>query len=156
MNLRRAFFEWVHQMTCMYVACEDSWYSASCRHYGEYWQCDGDLHLNWKDKGFRTVLDLLQVSFEHTLFSEILDVQSIFVVEKNSWTNWYNWCWIESTLKQKGHKNRLQHDAFSLKSYQSRLFRRQKILCWSLDLHRFIGCSQKAAFEFIRTVFTFT
>lgn len=65
-ELRRELFEWLHQMTNMYVACEDTWYSASCQNYNEYAQCAGDLHLNWKDKGFRTVLDLLQVSVFHS------------------------------------------------------------------------------------------
>lgn len=61
-GLAREVFEWFHQMTNMYVACEDSWYSASCKNYGEYWTCPGDLHLNWKNKGFKTIFDLLQVS----------------------------------------------------------------------------------------------
>lgn len=49
-------------MMCMYIACEDSWYGVSSKNYDEYQQCAGDLHLNWRDKGFRTILDLLQVS----------------------------------------------------------------------------------------------
>lgn len=60
-NLRREAFEWFHQFRNMYVAC-DSWYEASCRDYIEYWDCSGDLLLDWKDRGYATVFDLLQVS----------------------------------------------------------------------------------------------
>lgn len=59
-NLQREVFEWFHQYQNMYVAC-DSWYKASMRNSLEYWECAGDLLLNWKDRGYRTVLDLLQV-----------------------------------------------------------------------------------------------
>lgn len=64
-NLQSEVFEWFHQYQNMYVAC-DSWYKASMRNSLEYWECAGDLLLNWKDKGYRTVLDLLQVGFHST------------------------------------------------------------------------------------------
>lgn len=45
----------------MYIAC-DSWYEVSGRDYIEYWDCPGDLLLDWSGKGYKTVFDLLQVS----------------------------------------------------------------------------------------------
>lgn len=38
----------------------DSWYETSCDDH-DYAVCDGDYNLNWKDKGYVTVFDLLQV-----------------------------------------------------------------------------------------------
>lgn len=38
----------------------NSWYDTSCNTH-EYENCDGDFNLNWKDKGYVTVFDLLQV-----------------------------------------------------------------------------------------------
>lgn len=65
-TLQHEAFEWLHQYRNMYVACE-SWYNASCGNYLEYWDCPGNLLLNWKDKGYCTVLDLLQVRY-HPFF----------------------------------------------------------------------------------------
>lgn len=62
-SVGREAFNWLHQFRNMYVAC-DSWYEVSCRDYIEYWDCPGDLLLDWKDKGYKTVFDLLQVSSE--------------------------------------------------------------------------------------------
>lgn len=39
----------------------DSWFDTSCRGYFESIDCEGDQILNWKNKGYRTVLDLLMV-----------------------------------------------------------------------------------------------
>lgn len=38
----------------------DSWYETSTDSH-EYEECEGDRLLNWKDKGYTTVFDLLQV-----------------------------------------------------------------------------------------------
>lgn len=51
----------------MYVAC-DSWFNASCENYLQYIDCPGDLLLNWKDKGYCNVFNLLQVC-AHSEFS---------------------------------------------------------------------------------------
>jgi len=60
-------FDWFHQYRDMYVAC-DSWFDASCGNYLEYWDCPGDLLLNWKDKGYCTVLGLLQVRYKTNFY----------------------------------------------------------------------------------------
>lgn len=44
----------------------DDWFQTSCASNSEYWECDGNMGLTWKDKGYRTVLDLLQVNHFHT------------------------------------------------------------------------------------------
>lgn len=48
-------------MRTSWIAC-DLWYDVSCGNYLEYWECPGNMMLNWKDKGYRTVFELLQVS----------------------------------------------------------------------------------------------
>lgn len=60
-SLQHETFDWFHQHRKLYVAC-DSWYNASCGNDLEYRNCPGDLLLNWKDKGYCTVLNLLKVS----------------------------------------------------------------------------------------------
>lgn len=40
----------------------DTWFETSLRGLQEYWECEGDQSLHWKDKGYGFVLELLQVS----------------------------------------------------------------------------------------------
>lgn len=49
------------------MEASDDWYQTSCRSLLEYWQCEGDHLWNWKDKGYHTVLELLQVHFKFNL-----------------------------------------------------------------------------------------
>lgn len=42
------------------IEASDSWFETSARGYLEYWDCEGDRLLNWKDRGYTTVLTLLQ------------------------------------------------------------------------------------------------
>lgn len=42
------------------IEASDSWFETSARGYLEYWDCEGDRLLNWKDRGYQTVLTLLQ------------------------------------------------------------------------------------------------
>lgn len=46
------------------IEASDSWYETSCKNYPQYWICDGDHLLNWKNNGYATVFDLLQVHFQ--------------------------------------------------------------------------------------------
>lgn len=56
----------------------DSWFEASCAGNTNYWECEGDQTLTWKDKGYVTVFDLLTVcKFEHYAIK-------IFVQKKNA------------------------------------------------------------------------
>ncbi|XP_058128469.1 uncharacterized protein LOC131270888 [Anopheles coustani] len=41
------------------IEASDSWFDTSGPGYLHYWECDGDLLLNWRDKGYRTVLEIL-------------------------------------------------------------------------------------------------
>lgn len=61
--LQHQAFEWFEKFVNMYTA-SNTWYDVSCRSSVNYAECPGDAHLNWKEKGFRTVLDLLQVGFD--------------------------------------------------------------------------------------------
>lgn len=43
------------------VECSDTWFDVSAKRLSEYWECEGDLLLNWKDRGYKTLFDLLLV-----------------------------------------------------------------------------------------------
>lgn len=42
------------------IEASDSWFETSARGYLDYWDCEGDRLLNWKDRGYKTVFTLLQ------------------------------------------------------------------------------------------------
>lgn len=44
------------------IEAADHLFEVSGKGYLEYWLCEGDLLLNWKDKGFKTLLDVLMKS----------------------------------------------------------------------------------------------
>lgn len=58
--LAKQFIEFFHKFENSYEASE-SWYETSAKSLPQYWRCEGDQLLNWKDKGYKTVFDLLQV-----------------------------------------------------------------------------------------------
>lgn len=43
------------------IEASDTWFDTSARGYLHYWDCDGDRLLNWKDRGYKTILDILMV-----------------------------------------------------------------------------------------------
>lgn len=57
-NVCQQFLDFFHKYENS-IEASDTWFDTSCRGYCEYWDCDGDRLLNWKDKGYRTVFDLL-------------------------------------------------------------------------------------------------
>lgn len=61
-ELKRQAYDWIHRMQNSYEGSE-SWFETSCSSLPEYQVCDGNQLNNWKDKGYVTVFDLLQVSF---------------------------------------------------------------------------------------------
>lgn len=58
--LARQFIEFFHKFENSIEASE-SWYDTSATSYPQYWICEGDPLLNWKDKGYKTLFDILQV-----------------------------------------------------------------------------------------------
>lgn len=60
-NVCQQFLEFFHKYENS-IEASDTWFETSCKGYCEYWDCDGDRLLNWKDRGYRTVFDLLMVS----------------------------------------------------------------------------------------------
>lgn len=44
------------------IEASDTWYDTSATGFVHYWDCEGDRLLNWKDRGFKTILDILMVS----------------------------------------------------------------------------------------------
>jgi len=43
------------------VQSSDTWFDVSAKRLTEYWDCEGDLLLNWKGRGYKTIFDLLLV-----------------------------------------------------------------------------------------------
>uniref|UniRef100_A0A1L8E4N5 Putative amine oxidase n=1 Tax=Nyssomyia neivai TaxID=330878 RepID=A0A1L8E4N5_9DIPT len=41
------------------IEASDTWYDTSASGYLEYWDCEGERLLNWRDKGYKTVLSLV-------------------------------------------------------------------------------------------------
>lgn len=68
-ELRRQAYDWIHRMENTFEASE-SWFETSCSSLPQYWVCDGNQLLNWKDRGYVTVFDLLQVNLidKHLIF----------------------------------------------------------------------------------------
>lgn len=59
-DVRREVLDWFQRMQNT-VDAADSWFETSCQSIGEYWECEGIYLLNWKDRGYITLFDLLQV-----------------------------------------------------------------------------------------------
>lgn len=51
---------WMHKFDNS-VQGSDSWFEVSSKEITNYWTCDGDLVLNWKNRGYKTLFDLLSV-----------------------------------------------------------------------------------------------
>lgn len=45
------------------IEASDTWFDTSAAGYLHYWDCEGDRLLNWKDKGYGTLIDILMVYF---------------------------------------------------------------------------------------------
>lgn len=57
-TLADQFLDFFHKYENSYEA-SDSWFDASAIGYTQYWDCAGDLLLNWRDRGYQMVFDLL-------------------------------------------------------------------------------------------------
>lgn len=58
--LRKQFIEFFHKFENSIEASE-SWFDTSAGSYPQYWICEGDPLLNWRDQGYKTLFELLQV-----------------------------------------------------------------------------------------------
>lgn len=58
-ELAHECYEYFHKFM-NFLDGSDSWYETSCDMHG-YVTCEGDRLLDWKDRGYATVFDLLQV-----------------------------------------------------------------------------------------------
>ncbi|XP_044740336.1 spermine oxidase-like [Chrysoperla carnea] len=61
-NISKYVYDWFHKVENSLEA-SDTWYQTSARGLTEYWECEGDLLLNWKTRGYRTILDLLMKKY---------------------------------------------------------------------------------------------
>jgi len=56
------FLEFFHKYENS-IEASDTWYDTSAQGFLHYWDCDGDRLLNWKDKGYKTVLNIMMRKF---------------------------------------------------------------------------------------------
>ena len=54
------FFDWIEKYD-NHMQCSDSLFDVSARRMVDFKNCEGNPGLNWKTKGFSTILDLLMV-----------------------------------------------------------------------------------------------
>jgi hypothetical protein len=65
--LGQYFLDWFHKFeNCINGA--DSWFETSGVGITEYWDCEGNLLLSWKSRGYQQVLDLLMVRLYYLNF----------------------------------------------------------------------------------------
>lgn len=69
-DVQREILDWFHRMQNS-IDASHSWYETSCHSLPEYWECDGNKLLSWKDHGYITVFDLLQVLVAMAEFQKI-------------------------------------------------------------------------------------
>ncbi|XP_011142812.2 uncharacterized protein LOC105185188 isoform X2 [Harpegnathos saltator] len=51
-------FSWIEKMECS-IECSDSLSEVSAKRLTDYWECEGDSVQNWKERGYKTLFDLL-------------------------------------------------------------------------------------------------
>ncbi|KOC63638.1 putative polyamine oxidase 5 [Habropoda laboriosa] len=54
---------WLFEMMQTSYDPADSWYDISAREYFEYSLCEGDQVINWKERGYSTILDILMKKY---------------------------------------------------------------------------------------------
>ncbi|XP_032672835.1 uncharacterized protein LOC116844858 isoform X2 [Odontomachus brunneus] len=52
------FFSWMEKAECS-IECSDSLSDVSAKRLADYWECKGDSVQNWKERGYKTLFDLL-------------------------------------------------------------------------------------------------
>lgn len=59
-HLAYPVLEYVHKFENS-IDASDTWFDTSASGYPEYWECEGHPLLNWKDKGYGSVIDFITV-----------------------------------------------------------------------------------------------
>ncbi|KAL6435180.1 hypothetical protein ACFW04_005336 [Cataglyphis niger] len=52
------YLSWMEKMENS-IECSDTWFDTSAKRLSEYWECEGNSLLNWKERGYKTLFDLL-------------------------------------------------------------------------------------------------
>ncbi|XP_011688274.1 PREDICTED: uncharacterized protein LOC105450226 [Wasmannia auropunctata] len=52
------YLSWIEKMV-IYIECPDLWFDASAKRSTEYWQCEEYPFLDWKQRGYNMLFDLL-------------------------------------------------------------------------------------------------
>lgn len=59
-TIAKQLMDWYHKMINNLNASAN-WYEISAKGLTHYEECEGDLMLNWKDKGYKTIFSVLKV-----------------------------------------------------------------------------------------------
>ncbi len=62
------------------IEASDSWYETSANGYTQYWECEGNQLLNWKDRGYKTIFDFITKKRPNS--AEGLDVENRIKLNK--------------------------------------------------------------------------
>lgn len=54
------YLSWMEKMENS-IECSDTWFDTSAKRLSDYWECEGNSLLNWKECGYKTLFDLLLV-----------------------------------------------------------------------------------------------
>ncbi|XP_072765304.1 uncharacterized protein [Anoplolepis gracilipes] len=73
------YLSWMEKMENS-IECSDTWFDTSAKRLTEYWECEGNLLLNWKERGYKTLFDLLLEKIPNT--DECLPVMEKIEFEK--------------------------------------------------------------------------
>lgn len=68
------FLEFFHKFENS-IESSDSWFDTSGPGYLHYWECDGDKLLNWKNKGYKTVLEILMKRYPNPKSPAAIDIE---------------------------------------------------------------------------------
>lgn len=82
------FLEFYHKFENS-IEASDSWFDTSGPGYLHYWACDGDNLLNWRDKGYKTILEILMKRYPFPAAPDAINLEKCTIFNK-SVTN-INW-----------------------------------------------------------------
>ncbi|XP_053689174.1 spermine oxidase-like isoform X2 [Sabethes cyaneus] len=68
------FLEFFHKFENS-IEASDSWFDTSGPGYLHYWECDGESLLNWRDKGYTTIFEILMKRYPSSTSDNAINVE---------------------------------------------------------------------------------
>ncbi|KAL9704262.1 hypothetical protein quinque_007780 [Culex quinquefasciatus] len=82
------FLEFFHKFENS-IESSDSWFDTSGPGYLHYWECDGNPLLNWRDKGYRTIFEILMQRYPLPIAKDAINLEEYTHFNKSV----ANICW---------------------------------------------------------------